>query len=120
MNPLRFLWTAGRSAYLAFGVVWSLAAVGVTLKCLDRVSHPWLSTGLYLGMGWLVVIAVVPLVQHVEMSGILWLVAGGLAYTAGVAFYVLDSRFRYAHALWHGFVVAGSACHFFAVLGYAA
>jgi hemolysin III len=110
----------GPWGWTLFGTVWSLAAVGVTLKSLERLSHPWLSTGLYLGMGWLVLIAVVPLVQHVEMAGILWLVAGGLAYTAGVAFYVLDSRFRYAHALWHGFVVAGSVCHFFAVLGYAA
>ena len=103
-----------------FGVIWSLAAIGVTLKALDRLSHPWLSTGLYLAMGWLVVIAAVPLVERVPLPAILWLVAGGLAYTVGVVFFVLDSRIRYSHSVWHGFVSAGTGCHFFAVLGYAA
>ena len=89
------------------------------LKAVNRLSHPWLSTGLYLAMGWLVVIAVVPLFEHVALPGIALLAAGGLAYTAGVVFFMLDSRLRYAHAVWHGFVVAGTGCHFFAVLGYA-
>jgi len=71
-------------------------------------------------MGWLVVIAAVPLVERVPSPGITLLVAGGLAYTAGVVFFTLDSRVRYAHAVWHGFVIAGTACHLFAVLGYAA
>jgi hemolysin III len=110
----------GPWGWALFGVVWSLAAVGVTLKALDRLSRPWLSTALYLGMGWLVVVVAVPLVQHVPWPGIMWLVAGGLAYSAGIVFFVLDGRLRYAHAVWHGFVVAGSSCHFVAVLGYAA
>ena len=102
-----------------FALVWSLAAIGVTLKAFDRLTHPWLSTGLYLAMGWLVVLAAVPLLEHVPAAGVWWLVGGGLAYTAGVAFFVLDSRLRYSHAVWHGFVVAGTACHSVAVLGYA-
>jgi hemolysin III len=102
------------------GLIWSLAAIGIALKVFDRLSHPWLSTGLYLVMGWLVLIAAVPLVRHVPMPGVMWLVAGGLAYTVGVAFFVLDARMRYSHAVWHGFVAAGTGCHFFAVLGYAA
>ncbi len=110
----------GPWGWTLFGLVWSLAAVGVTLKAFDRLSHPWLSTGLYLVMGWLVLIAAVPLVEHVALPGVELLVAGGLAYTAGVVFFVLDSRLRYAHAVWHSFVVAGTGCHFFAVLGYAA
>jgi len=101
-----------------FGVVWALAAVGVILKALDRLSHPWISTALYLVMGWLVLVAAVPLVQHVPVRGIVWLVAGGLAYTGGVVFFALDSRLRYAHTAWHGFVVAGTCCHFVAVLRY--
>lgn len=109
----------GPWGWTLFGLVWSLAVFGITMKACDRLSHPWLSTGLYLAMGWLVLIAAVPLVEHVAMPGIALLVAGGLAYTAGVVFFVLDSRLRYAHAVWHGFVVAGSGCHFFAVLGYA-
>jgi hemolysin III len=97
-----------------------MATAGVLLKAFDRLSHPWLSTGLYLAMGWLVLIAAVPLVERVPAAGVTLLVIGGLAYTAGVVFFALDSRWRYAHAVWHGFVIAGSVCHFFAVLGYAA
>jgi hemolysin III len=103
-----------------FGVVWGLAVVGVLLKAFDRLSHPWLSTGLYLAMGWLVLVAAVPLIHRVPLAGVAWLVAGGLAYTAGVVFFVLDSRVKYAHAVWHSFVMAGTGCHFVAVLGYAA
>jgi len=110
----------GPWGWTLFGLVWSLAAFGVTLKSIDRLSHPWLSTGLYLLMGWLVLIAAVPLVERVPLPGVALLAAGGLAYTVGVAFFVLDSRLRYAHAVWHGFVVAGTGFHFFAVLGYAA
>ena len=64
--------------------------------------------------------ATVPLVERVPMPGVALLAAGGVAYTVGVVFFLLDSRLRYAHAVWHGFVVAGTSCHFFAVLGYAA
>lgn len=103
-----------------FGVVWTLAAVGTLLKSFNRLSRPWLSTGLYLVMGWLVLIAAVPLVERVPLPGLVLLAAGGIAYTAGVAFYALDSRLRYGHAVWHGCVVAGTGCHFFAVLHYAA
>ncbi|MDD5297995.1 MAG: hemolysin III family protein [Rhodocyclaceae bacterium] len=110
----------GPMGWTLFGLVWTLALVGIVLKVFGRLSHPWLSTGLYLVMGWLVLIAAAPLAQRLPAPGIALLVAGGLAYTAGVAFFVLDSRFRYAHAVWHAFVVAGTGCHFFAVLGYAA
>jgi hemolysin III len=110
----------GPWGWTLLGLVWSVALVGVILKSTDKLSHPWSSTGLYLGMGWLVLIAAVPLVERVPTEGLVWLLAGGLAYTAGVIFFVLDSRIRYAHAIWHGFVVAGTSCHFFAVLGYAA
>jgi len=105
---------------LLFGLVWSLAAVGVTLKAFDRLSHPLLSTGLYLVMGWLVVVAIAPLVERVPLAGLVLLAAGGLAYTAGVFFFATDSRLRYGHFVWHLFVVAGTTCHFFAVLWYAA
>jgi hemolysin III len=110
----------GPWGWTLFGLVWTLAVLGITLKAFDRLSHPWLSTGLYLVMGWLALIAAVPLVEHVPAPGIALLVAGGLAYTAGVLFFVLDSRWRYAHAIWHGFVMTGTGFHFFAVLRYAA
>jgi hemolysin III len=109
----------GAWGWTLFGLVWTMAAAGVTLKAFDRLSHPWLSTGLYLAMGWLVLIAAIPLIERVPAQGVALLVAGGLAYTVGVVFFVMDSRWRYSHTVWHGFVVLGSACHFFAVLGYA-
>ncbi|MEP7181350.1 MAG: hemolysin III family protein [Betaproteobacteria bacterium] len=110
----------GAWGWTLFGLVWGLAAIGVVLKAIDRLAHPFLSTGLYLAMGWLVLIAVVPLVERVPAAGVSLLVAGGIAYTTGVVFFALDSRLRYAHFVWHLFVVAGTGCHFFAVLGYAA
>ncbi len=110
----------GPWGWVLFGLVWSMAIAGLTLKACNRLSRPWLSNGLYLVMGWLVLIAAVPLTEHVGRTGIMLLLAGGLAYSAGVVFFALDSRMRYAHTIWHGFVMAGTACHFFAVLGYAA
>jgi hemolysin III len=70
-------------------------------------------------MGWLILIALIPLIQRVPPAGLMWLVAGGLAYTVGVIFFVLDHRMRYAHSSWHGFVATGTVCHFVAVMGYA-
>ncbi len=109
----------GPWGWTLLGTIWSLALLGVLLKACDRLSRPWMSTGLYLLMGWLVLFAAVPLVERVPGAGIALLVAGGLAYTGGVVFFVLDSRIRYAHTVWHGFVAAGTGFHFFAVLGYA-
>jgi len=111
---------SGAWGWTLFGVVWSLAAIGVALKVFNKASHPIVSTGLYLLMGWLIVIAVDPLFAKVPTSGLLWLIAGGLSYTAGVAFFATDSRLRYGHLIWHLFVIAGTVCHFFAVLWYAA
>jgi hemolysin III len=110
----------GAWGWTLFGLIWGLAAVGLTLKSLDRLSHPVFSTGLYLAMGWLVVIAAVPLVERVSMAGVSLLVAGGVAYTAGVAFYLTDTRLKFGHLVWHLFVMVGTACHFFAVLWYSA
>jgi hemolysin III len=96
----------GAWGWTLLGLVWGLAVVGVVLKAFDRMSHPIVSTSLYLLMGWLIVIAVEPLYARVPASGLLWLVAGGVAYTAGVAFFAADSRLRYGHFIWHLFVVA--------------
>lgn len=109
----------GAWGWTLFGIVWSLALAGVTLKAVGRASHPILSTGLYLLMGWVIVIAVDPLVTRVPTPGLLWLLAGGLSYTVGVIFFATDWRLRYGHLVWHLFVMAGTACHYMAVLGYA-
>jgi len=109
----------GTWGWTLFGLVWGLAAAGVVLKAMGGVRYPILSTCLYLGMGWLVLIAVRPLWLRMPPAGLLWLLAGGLAYTAGVAFFAAE-RIRYSHFVWHLFVLAGTACHFIAVLWYAA
>ena len=109
----------GGWGWALFGIVWGLAAAGIVLKAVGGVRFPVLSTVVYLGMGWLVVVAAEPVWQRVALPGLLWLLAGGLMYTAGVGFYAA-TRVRYAHAIWHLFVVGGSACHFVAVLHYAA
>ena len=110
----------GPWGWTLFGLVWGLAVMGVMLKGFDRMEHPVASLSLYLVMGWLCVIAIGPFQERVPMPGLLLLGGGGLAYMAGVAFYAIDSRLRYGHFIWHLFVLAGTACHFFAVLGYAA
>ncbi len=109
----------GPWGWTLFGLIWSLAAVGLVLKAVGGVRYPVLSTCLYLGMGWLAVIAVRPLWLHLPLTGLLWLLAGGLAYTVGVAFFAAE-RMRYAHFVWHLFVMAGTACHFVAVFRYVA
>jgi hemolysin III len=106
----------GAWGWTLLGIVWSAAAVGVTAKLLNRFKHPLLSTGLYVAMGWVAVVAVVPLMERVSTAGIVWLVVGGLSYTLGAVVFLLDNRVRYAHFVWHLFVLGGSTCHFFAVL----
>jgi hemolysin III len=102
-----------------FGVVWAIAATGVAAKLFDRLKHPLWSTGLYVAMGWVAIVAVQPMLERMPGAGFAWLLAGGLAYTAGAVVFLFDSRVRYAHFVWHLFVLAGSTCHFFAALWYA-
>jgi len=115
LGPLRGAW-----GWSLFGVVWAVAGFGIVAKVLNRLAHPWLSTALYVAMGWMAVLAAGPLIEHIAPGGLLLLVAGGVAYTVGAVFFLLDNRVRYAHAVWHLFVLAGSTCHFFAALWYAA
>ena len=110
----------GAWGWTLLGLVWGFAVAGVILKAFNRMSHPIIAMSLYLLMGWLILIAVNPLYARVPASGLLWLVAGGVAYTAGVAFFAADSRLRYSHFIWHLFVMGGTTCHYFAVLWYAA
>ena len=119
-TPFTFGVLRGAWGWTLLGLVWALAATGVALKVFNRMSRPIVSTGLYLLMGWLILIAVNPLSARVPVTGLLWIVAGGVAYTAGVAFFAADSRLKYGHFIWHLFVMTGTACHYFAVLWYAA
>lgn len=109
----------GPWGWTIFGLVWSLAIFGLTTKAVFGTNRRWLTVPLYLVMGWLVVIAAPEVLNRVPVSGLLWLLAGGIAYTAGVGFFALH-RLRYSHFAWHLFVIAGTVCHFFAVLWYSA
>jgi len=113
LGPLRGPWG---STLLV--VIWALAAIGIGSKLTFGFRVPFMSTGLYLLMGWLIVVAIKPLIHNVPRPGLIWLAAGGIAYTGGVAFYSMK-HVRYSHMIWHLFVATGSFCHFIAVLGYA-
>jgi hemolysin III len=117
-----FLFGALRGAWgwSLFGVLWGAAALGVAAKLFNRLRHPLWSTGLYVAMGWVALVAVVPLMERLSGAGLLWLLAGGLSYTAGAVVFLFDGRVRYGHFVWHLFVLGGSVCHFFAALWHSA
>ena len=109
---------SGPWGWSLFGVVWGAAAAGVTAKLVTGPRYPRISTAAYLVMGWLVLIAVHPLVLNMAPQGLRWLLAGGVLYSAGVVFYS-KRDLPYGHFVWHLFVLAGSGCHGIAVLRYA-
>jgi hemolysin III len=110
-TPITLVTLKGPWGWSIFGVVWAMAIGGVLIKVLGmgKADH-WLSTALYLLMGWLIVIAFGPLLREMPSAGVWWLVAGGLAYSGGVVFYAWH-RLPFNHAIWHLFVLGGSACH---------
>ena len=108
----------GAWGWSLLGIVWSLALTGVVLKLISGIRYPKLSMALYLGMGWVVLIAVKPLWLLMPMPGIILLFSGGIAYTAGTGFYAAKS-IRYSHFIWHLFTLVGTGCHFVAVMCYA-
>jgi hemolysin III len=116
-TPFALVSLRGPWGWTLFSIVWGLAVLGITAKAVLGTRWPVISTALYIGMGWTVVIAVKPLLEHLSPGCIAWLVAGGLAYTGGVAFYAW-TRLRYSHMIWHLFVLAGSVCHYIAVARY--
>ncbi|MGB5856706.1 MAG: hemolysin III family protein [Oceanisphaera sp.] len=110
----------GAWGWSLFGVVWSLALMGVLLKIFAQHLPMVFSTTLYLLMGWVIVVAFKPLLATMPIEGIYWLVAGGLSYTFGVVFFVLDDRLPFGHFIWHLWVLAGTSCHYFTVYLYGA
>jgi hemolysin III len=109
----------GAWGWTLLALVWALAVIGVILKAVRGVRYPTLSLLMYLGMGWLGVVAIRPLWLGVPLSGLVWLLLGGVAYTVGAAFFTAE-RLGYCHLVWHLFVLAGTSCHFIAVWFYAA
>jgi hemolysin III len=112
LGPLRGVW-----GWTILGLIWAVAIFGIIMKATRGTSrYPKLGLSLYLGMGWLPLIAIGPLAWAIPVPALFWLLAGGVAYTTGVLFFVND-RLRYAHSVWHLFVLAGTSCHFLALLG---
>jgi hemolysin III len=108
----------GAWGWSLFGVVWAIAIFGVVIKSVFGATSGKLSTSLYLAMGWIAVVAIKPFWENIPANGLIWLLAGGLMYSAGVIFFIAK-RLRYAHFLWHLFVMAGTGCHVIAVMRYA-
>jgi len=112
-TPFTLVTLRGGWGWSLFGVVWGLAVAGIVFKCFLTGRWQVLSTGVYVAMGWMALIAIRPLIHAMTFQGLAWLVAGGVLYTAGVAFFAWNRK--YAHAIWHLFVLGGSVCHFVAV-----
>lgn len=117
-TPFALVTMHGALGWTIFGIIWSLAAMGLVFKLFFTGRYNYLSLTMYLLMGWLIVIAIKPLMHDLRFGGLVWLVIGGLCYTLGAIFYAYDSRVKYFHFVWHLFVLAGSICQFFSVLYY--
>ena len=107
----------GGWGWMLLGAIWGLALAGLIFRTIVGFRYPMVSTVIYVAMGWLVLIAIQPLWQRMPHEGFLWLLAGGIAYTGGIAFYAAK-RMRYGHFVWHLCVLAGTTCHFLAVIWY--
>jgi hemolysin III len=116
-TPFTLVNLRGEWGWTLFILVWSIAIAGLILEIATKQKFKKLSLGLYLGLGWLVVVAINPMLEHIASGGLILLLMGGLCYSLGVVFYVWK-RLTFHHAIWHLFVLGGSICHFFAVLFY--
>lgn len=119
-TPFSLLTLKGAWGWSIFGVIWGLALIGITQEVLIGKKTRRYSLMIYLLMGWLIVLAINPLVESLHPVGLAWLVAGGLSYTFGVIFFVLDEKFKHFHGIWHLFVLAGSICQFLCLFLYVA
>src|SRR5574343_188744 len=117
-TPFCLISLHGAWGWSLFGIVWTLAAIGMLQEIEPRSEARVLSLVIYALMGWIVLVAIKPLLASLGLAGFLWLAAGGLFYTVGIVFYAFDERFRHWHGIWHLFVIAGSLCHFIAILFY--
>jgi len=119
-TPFTLVILRGIWGWSIFGIIWGLAILGIVLESLPQKGRRVLPIIIYLIMGWLILIALNPLLQALPLAGFVWLLLGGIFYTIGIVFYVLDQRVRHFHGIWHLFVLAGSIAHYFTVLFYVA
>ena len=113
-TPFMLIGLRGPWGWSMFAAIWTLALAGVVFKLFYTGRFKALSTGIYIAMGWLIVVAIKPMLAAIDLWTLGWLLAGGLSYTLGTYFYHRES-IRYSHAIWHLFVIGGSVCHFVAV-----
>ena len=118
-TPFTLVSLYGPWGWSLFGTIWGLAVVGFGFKMYSPDKFEWISTLTYVLMGWVALVAIVPILENVPLHGLLWLISGGILYTLGVFFFLLETV-PFAHTIWHLFVMAGGICHFFAVLFYVA
>ncbi|MCA1855213.1 hemolysin III family protein [Massilia oculi] len=119
-TPFTLVALRANVGWTLFGAVWALALFGIVQELLHASRTRLLSLVVYLSMGWLAVLAIGPLLDALGRTGFAWLAGGGVLYTVGVVFYATDHKLRHGHGIWHLFVLAGSACHYIAVLRYVA
>jgi len=119
-TPLTLVTLRGPLGWTLFAIVWTLAIIGVTEDAVFHGRLRAISVTLYVMMGWLIVLAFVPLRRALPAEAIAWLVAGGIVYTVGIVFYALGKRVAFTHGVWHLFVIGGSVCHYVVVLRYVA
>ncbi len=117
-TPFCLVTLRGPWGWSLFGIVWTLAAVGMLQEIKPRSDARVMSLVIYAVMGWVVLVAIKPLLEHLETAGFVWLATGGLIYTIGIVFYVYDSRFKHWHGIWHLFVLGGSLAHYVAIAVY--
>jgi hemolysin III len=119
-TPFTLVTLRGAWGWWLFGAIWTLAALGIAKDVFLHGKMRVLSIALYVLMGWLIVIAFGPLRAALPAPGVALLIAGGIVYTIGIGFFALSKRVAYTHGVWHLFVIAGSICHYVAVLRYVA
>jgi hemolysin III len=117
-TPFTLVTLEGTVGWWLFGAIWTLALLGLIIDALPRHGARIWPYVIYLGMGWLVLFALNPLLAALPSGGFAWLLAGGLFYTGGIVFYALDGRYPWLHGVWHLFVLAGSVSHYVAILVY--
>ncbi|MDB6145467.1 MAG: hlyIII [Pseudomonas sp.] len=117
-TPFCLVTLRGPWGWTLFGIVWGLAVVGMLQEIKPRSEARVMSIVIYAVMGWIVLVAVKPLIAALGMAGFTWLAAGGVLYTVGIIFFAFDNRFRHWHGIWHLFVIAGSLLHFVAIFFY--
>jgi len=117
-TPFCLVTLRGPWGWSLFGVVWALAVIGMLQEIKPRSEARIMSLVIYAVMGWVIIVAVKPLLDHLAIAGFVWLAVGGALYTIGIVFYAFDSRFRHWHGIWHLFVIGGSLAHYIAIALY--